>query len=302
MSPKITYTKSEWEILKGKNDEVKSISEIFTMFSANQKVWFIERPFLPKVKVLLHEKSITVYSNGCTNEEIEKAINIINKNGFYKNFHNLHDDFMNVSCILFGFIDDSNDSIYIDDIYVNDNWVCFDDVLEITEKHNIQHPNVLFHDRLTLSTTEVFNSMESEFYEDKTIRSFIVRPEVEVDRPSNGRVCGLAVNPAFKKKTKKEVKSKNENDKDASSAADFLLDYYFDEQLFAFLVQGLSENGIPINKNNKDKILSFITKTFLSKFDKDIDEFSKTEKVNKENIIFNLKKSLPKRFLKTAMI
>lgn len=310
-SIKYSYTsKSEKEILINKSDEIKSLENAFYFFEKNINVWIIERPFLPKIKVVSDSGNFSVYSNGATAEEVMKAEQFI-KGNMKSNFEKLDRKLNNVSYALFG-VFNTNGFVYFDDIYLNENWFCYDDVIEILKSCGIKYMPVIYNGILNKSTTSIFKDYPSTFYKDKEIRSFIIRPVVEFEKKSD-RAIAFVVNPKYKNKlpnfTKKtesvsdrsSTKRKTEN-KRSNEAASYLVDYYLDDQLFEYLREKLSENGIQINKNAKDKILSFVTKTFIDKFDSDINEISVAHSVDKTSIIESVKRTFPKKFLKKINI
>ena len=266
--------------------EIKSMS-IMKEDLTNRRVYIIEK---------IMGKTIAISYNPYGKNFILKANNkeIINLEEFFgvkslfikmyeKKFHKLANIFNNVKfivyCKLIGnevddqllyFTQKKEKAIIPFDIYINGNWIFYDDFIRFTEAAELTTPPILTYikEGFSQETAKKVEDMIKNFsilskMPSQPIGGLIIRPEIEDSSKNFGRVIAKIKNIRYIKATKKQKENFLKKNYKVVDSIKTYLNALFTKYEIDRWFNYFGSKGITINKNNLNTIIPTIVNDYL---------------------------------------
>jgi len=210
-------------------------------------------------KVIFDGKEVSVVADNNS----DKIYNLL-KTKYIRNYSKIVQSFNQVPFIIYGtYVSSVNQKniYYIGcndepllvfyDIYINDNWVCHDHLLELIKKNNLEYPPILLKGKSNFSEAKKLannHSLFSKFLNQK-IKGVIIKAAIENNK-DNRRTVSKITNDEFKPK-KIEKLFIEDIDADAKKILNDVINNY----TIINWIRILSECNIVISKTNISKIM-----------------------------------------------
>jgi hypothetical protein len=140
------------------------------------------------------------------------------------------------------------------DIYVNDNWMCQDDIDRIAEKSKMRLAPKIFEGKFNEVKLNKIVEGKSSYNSKLKRHSIIVKPTLE-DEYNNKRIATKFTSSIFKKK--EPVKDDSEFNKKCSSLAQEVINKHLTNNVVSTIEKTVRKKYPAINGVNKDKALSY---------------------------------------------
>ena len=184
------------------------------------------------------------------------------------------------------------------DIFLNSNWMNWEDVKKILIKSNLLFTPELYTGRFNFQKIKICANGFSKFssFKDQLIAGAIIRPALEdvyrADSYIDNRLIVKITSKRFVKKTKLLPSIFNKKNP-ANVAYKIILKYTGDDQTEPYWKSLLDKENILLVKSNLDEIIEIITKDTLSMLYEDIILESIDSEIDEKYIIDCLEKQLP---------
>lgn len=159
------------------------------------------------------------------------------------------------------YIKNSGADFLLYDIYVNDNWMCQDDIDIIAEKSNLRLAPKIFNDGFNEIKLNKLTTEKSSYNKKVKCHSIMVKPTLE-DEYNNNRIVAIFTNSAFKKDEEKS----SEFYKKCEDLAQEVIGKHLTNHIIKEVEKTVRKKYLVINKSNKDKVLSYSINETLSKY------------------------------------
>jgi len=202
------------------------------------------------------------------------------------------------------------------DLYINGNWVNWDDFCELTVAANFEIAPLLYSSYFHEDLIKRFACAQSVYAFNSGVtgqptEGVVIKPTLEDDFNTyyynSDRMITKITNPQFlieeNKKEKNHLSQKKNNKKLSAVAASNLIDELeksnSPEQWWFFL---LEEGGLNIEKNKKSEVLRYLVSKSIDLLDGDIVLESVKYEIPSGEVIKELKKQLPTAIMKSLYI
>jgi len=201
-------------------------------------------------------------------------------------------------------------AIYFHDIFLNDNWMCWDDfsnLMELVELPHVPLIKLINFEEKEIKKLAITNSMVSEF-SDQPMEGVIIRPFIEDCECSTRLIAKVTNSPFIEKKVftipnRTEISAVYKN-KDilVYTLAGSILDKFCTEARAIYWKHELDIKNIQMTESNIYKILSMLVKISIKDLASEIDSMVTKTFVNKKFLVKELKRELPKRITKSLIL
>jgi len=268
----------------------------------NRNVYVFEKALGEDIRIVFEDEKTFIYSD--KKIDTQPIIDFFNSN-LLAGMGKLIKAFNRVSFAMFATFINKNSSIeygrediIINDIFINGNWVCQDDFVELLNKCDmISSPLVykgIFDINEIIKTIDKNSSIS--FNKDVPIYSIIIRPSIEDFVNSSDRLVAKIVNSKFEDEQEKK-------DRILESVVEQFISIKLESAPFIRkCLDELKKESIDLKKENIKLILPKLVDLFFSSFNSDIASLGEF-KADRFTIISNLlKKKLPNNFRKAFEI
>lgn len=283
------------DLLSTKTQEISFPDEMFAMAMETDNVYVIECYDFHPIKIIYNGEKIKikfVYENEGENEiEVYKLL----RGKYIKSFSKIVHMFENTPFVIFGDFF-PNDKIVIFDMFINDNWFCYEDLCNLALVTNLEVPKTLYHGLFDETVIKkIMKSINSEAFKGERIKYAFIKSEMEARYGAREYRLGALISTWTKPKNKKEKK-------DIENKAKNIIISYLSSEMGAPIVtkwkKYLESKNIPIVSKNKNTILSEIVNWMLFEIETDIFQLSEKHNIEQEVIKNAVKSSLPKFIIK----
>jgi hypothetical protein len=206
----------------------------------------------------------------------------------------------------------SSKAIYFHDIFLNENWMCWDDFSNLMESVELLHVpliKLINFDEEEIKKLANAVSMTSEL-PGQLMEGIIIRPFIE-DSEYSSRLIAKVTNSPFVEK--RIFNSSNSIKKETSfiyknsdvlvyTIAGSILDKFCTEARTIYWKHELDIKNIQMTESNIYKILSMLVKISIKDLASEIDSTITKIPVNKKLLVKELKRELPKRITKSLIL
>ena len=201
-------------------------------------------------------------------------------------------------------------AIHFHDIYINDNWMCWDDFSNLMESVELSHVPLIklidFNEE-EIKNLAITSSMVSEF-SDQPMEGVIIRPFIEDSEYSTRLIAKVTNSPFVEKRIftfpNKIIETPAYKNKDVLvySLAGSILDKFCTEARAIYWKHELDVKNIQMTESNIYKILSMLVKISIKDLASEIDSMVTKTFVNKKLLVKELKRELPKKITKSLIL
>lgn len=202
---------------------------------------------------------------------------------------------------------DNQNKLVFHDIFLNDNWMNWQDTKKILIKSDLLFTPELYTGKFNLQKIKVCANGFSKFssFKNQPIAGVIIRPTLEDEYREDSLVDKRLITKIIAKKFVK--KSKNlpvvfNKKSSANVAYEIILKYTDGDQTESYWKSLLTKESILLIKPNLDKILKIIVKDTLEMLNEDIMLEALVSEIDEKNIIDCIEKQLPWRIRKILKI
>lgn len=286
--------KNQNNILNVITQEINFPDDVFSKVIDSQNIYVIENPNCNPIKIIYNNEKVKIKFIHKTPRANEKKMYELFKEKYVRSFSKIAQIFSNVPFVIFGdYIPD--DKIVMYDMYINDNWIAYEDFSNIilTVKANV--PRTLYHGLYNEDIIKkVMASITSSTNPNKNIDCVFVKSEMEVRFGKNNKRLGVILSTwmPHNKKEKKETKERARN----------IINTYFvfgiEDSIVLKWEQFLKTKNISISSKNKGAILSRIINWTLFDMELEIIKLAEFHSIKEELLKDAIKSCLPKFVIK----
>lgn len=271
-----------------------------------------ERMLGNPIKIIFDGDKIFISSlNG--NKEVSNDLVKYFNNNFTKSFSKVIMEFNSVPFIIFGdylksnskinYLNKSEEKLIINDIFINDNWVCSDDFYEILKKTNFSYSPILYKGEFNENIIKNLLTKNSIISENKNteIYSIFIKPIIEDNYEGKNRLMAQVYNKKYKPITMKDIKDKI-NKKMEEEMNQFLDFHISNEKTVELFRELLNKESIKCEVSNLKLILPRLVDFFINETKIEILNYVSVTKNSYEETISIIKKKLPNKIRKSLNI
>jgi hypothetical protein len=201
--------------------------------------------------------------------------------------------------------------IYFHDIWLNDNWMCWDDFSSLTKAVNLRTAPMIGLENFNEEVVREFAKTKSlaSYLTGQDMEGVIIRPFIEDTHAGKRLVAKITNIPFIKSRpvftptlpavTNNKTTNQNNADIILKGVAANILNTFCTEARFVYWKHELDTRDLKVNESNVYKILSVLVKLSIRDLLPEIETAAARSFLSKKVLVKELKRILPKRIIKS---